>query len=330
MSKSKKSETQTKTELVKSLTEIKDKSLSFLGGMTSHPWFYKIALMGLSITLTFLLISKLEGYASSSPEFQLHPKSIDISVKDVQSWAKGEWGAKLETAILSELSSNIEKEGPMNLFERGLCDRIAKRFEQSPWVSYVANVERRYPATISVNFKLRKPRVAVKLVSGSFAIIDGEGYRIPIIIDNEDQLATLKSELVAPLMTVLGVQSEPAAVGGCWKDDGVRLAIVLDKELQDDGLYEKLPVIAIDVRLVSPTKDASVDPCLILVTPEGSAPVRYGFPESERQYGEPTAETKLRNLETILGMNETLEGYSYVDLRFNPPLTPAQRQGRRD
>jgi hypothetical protein len=202
--------------------------------------------------------------------------------------------------------------------EPGICERIARAYQENPWVEEVTSVRKIYPNHIAVDMTLRRPVAGVRF-AGRYYLVDASGRRLtrgllgwpqgvdalPVILVNENVLPPL---------------------GEVWQSRAVQAGCSIARTL----LYtrDRLPTrfSAIDCTNMGPQRDVRKSD-IVLVTHEGTF-VRWGrSPLILNSPGELTPEEKILKMMVFEKKLGPLSSYRYVDIRFDniqhgPQLRP--------
>lgn len=240
----------------------------------------------------------LRNYVSQLACYQVDTHTL--APKALPSWA-GE-GVKRDLALLPGLPDRFSIMAP------GICKRIARSFERSPWVAEVTSVRKSYPNRIHVRMKLRRP-VAGVLVGRKYYLVDASGRRLTGAIDRWSQGSDA-------LPVILSTTRELPAPGDIWANEGVVAGAAVAGTLLNSREGLRTRFSAIDVGNVGGRR-SRYDSEIVLVTHQGTR-VKWGrSPLLVRSPGELTPVEKISKMIQFEKRRGPLSSYRYVDIRFD-------------
>ncbi len=161
----------------------------------------------------------------SSPEYRVEFDKLEIT--PLPKWIR-------RSNVRADVFRQLIGQGPLNIMDEDLPQRIAAAFAQHPWVSKVYSVRKQPLGGVKVELAYRRPVCAV------------ETAQLPLPLPVDEEAVLLPGDDFSPLELnayprLTGVDSVPAglAVGQRWKDarviGGAEIAAALNpvwKELQ--------------------------------------------------------------------------------------------------
>jgi len=213
------------------------------------------------------------------------------------------WAGEGVSAELSELPDLPER---FSIMSPGVCDRVARAFENNPWVDEVISVRKIYPNRINVRLRFRRP-VAGVLFGRRYYLVDGEGRRLsPGLTQWPDGTDSL------PI--VVNSARELPEKGEIWSDEDVQAAAAVARTLlaNRDDIRTRFRKINVCVDRRGSRREGPI----LLLTHQGTK-VRWGrSPLLENSPGELTPAEKIGKMIRFEQKRGPLSSYEYVDVRF--------------
>lgn len=199
--------------------------------------------------------------------------------------------------LLDQVMQKSELPAQVSVLDRDLAEKIARAFEEHPWIVAPVEVHLSVPARIQVTFEYREP-VAMIEVSDGFYPVDDEGILLPprdfppAEIDHYPRVTGMKT---LPL----------AGVGSSWGDARVigaaRLAVVLMP------FWNEWNFAAIEVP-ERRSAEQQYDDLDFVVTTNGGSRVIWGRPPGHDHPLELTDDQKIGKLKHYLADEKTFDG----------------------
>src|SRR5262245_23244707 len=179
---------------------------------------------GIGVGLAFIvLLVHRAAYGMLGSQAQYRVKAL-AKVQVAPMWAGGE--------------SSVEVPADLSLFDESMVARVARQFEENPWVKRVTLVERVFPDRVRVRFETRRPHVAVRRAEG-LVLMDADGVRLPGVY------ATAPA--CARSIEIVGTAGAPPPPGKAWTDADVRAGVELVEFAAATPSLRALGVRAVDV-----------------------------------------------------------------------------------
>ncbi|MHC4874946.1 MAG: cell division protein FtsQ/DivIB [Planctomycetota bacterium] len=211
----------------------------------------------------------------------------------------------------------------LSVLDKSLAERVAKAFEQHPWVTRPVNVRVSVPAQVEVTFEYRKP-VAMVEVSDGFYPVDDEGVLLPPRDFPPSELARYPK--------ISGLRTTPlGGVGSTWGDARVigaaQIAVILLPYWNEWRLQD----IEVPKRTEAKQKYEDLE---FVVNTRGGSKIIWGRPPGHQHPLEITADQKIGKLKTYLSACESFDGNweininTFMEVRRNPlPAAQLQKAG---
>jgi hypothetical protein len=104
----------------------------------------------------------------ASPQYQLTVDAIEVTPQPV--WIMRDVKSQVVTDVLLD---------QLSLLDPQVTIRVARAFEEHPWISKVRRVSKQVPARIVVELDYRQPIVMVEAIGGGFWPVDKDGVLLP-------------------------------------------------------------------------------------------------------------------------------------------------------
>lgn len=219
--------------------------------------------------------------------------------------------------VQSEILGGFPSSGGVNVSREEAFTSVKERFVQNPWVEDILSIECRFPNSLFIRAKLRKPFCLAKQ-EGRIFLMDGKGVRLP------GEYSQSPHEFKDFLLILTGISSEPPEPGKPWNDPAILDGISVVKELFSSlkkREIEESGIVSIDLSNLR----GCIDPRLseIVLLSKGRTKIGWGRSARSRRFGELSVEEKVRNLREVLYRIPGLEGLALVEVRFpNPIIVP--------
>ncbi len=249
-------------------------------------------LLGASLVLLAAMAAQIgwERFAQQ-PEFMVYPSTFQL---DTPKWATPELADELRRV------KGLKKR--YSIFEFGLTHKIAKAYEQCPWVYKVLRIRREFPNTIRMELMLRKPAAVVEF-GRTLYLVDEDAVCLP-----RKFYVWPHPSFDVPRVLRAGLRVLPQA-GQVWDDPGVKAGVRLAKFLASRKMLHKFKITTIDASNVG-RPNGRRDSELVLIT-EQHTRILWGSPARSHVPGELTDEQKLVNLVAV----GEAENYDFRRLR---------------
>lgn len=247
-------------------------------------------------------LSRLESYARRLPGGPTRVEWVNLPA-----WLREpSW-----SPVLAELEAATGVTPDVDVSYPRLCETVAAKLVDSPWVERVRRVTKRADGLIAVDAIFRRPYAWVER-DGIAHLIDDTGAVLPLRMQPE-QVDTQRWLLVR------GVQAKPPPLGQRWVGDdlgaGLKLASFLYRAGESNTLECRADLRAIDVSNYKLRRDRmSADLRLILAT--GTTVIEWGLPPGDEYDIQLPAVQKLGLIEGLYRAHGSLPGASRVDVRF--------------
>jgi hypothetical protein len=249
------------------------------------------------------------------PEFELNPLALGLS--GCPEWVNAQ---QMSLELRKELA---DVPSGRSVFDRDIVAAVRDELRRSPWVLDVTAVRRELPNSLQVKAIFRKP-MGLVLMGGRQYLVDADGYWL------REDLFSRPREWDSARMPVIvdSLLGESPPVGERW--DGPRLAVGarLSELCRRGGLFERLPVVTIDVTRVG---RGQAEPEIALIAASGAV-IKWGKSSVYEKVPGLTAPVYLKpdseKIEMLLSKLQdypSLEGIQFVDLRFHNQIVFAKR-----
>jgi hypothetical protein len=245
---------------------------------------------------------------SCRPEFILD--SSALSFRNCPSCARADYMAE---QLRKQLTVAL---GSGSIFEKDLCERVERELRASPcfWVREVRSVRRLMPRKLEVDLVFRQPAALVQFGDYSY-MVDMDGYWLP---DDLYYRTGVWGNQSLPVIVNRNFRGAPPYARQ-WDGPALAAGIRLYDFLLKEGVFEQLPMKAIDVTHVGESGDV---PDIVLLT-RGGALVKWGCSDAYAELEglslpswEHPDSGKLEMLRAKLGEFPGLDKVEYIDLRF--------------
>ena len=306
---------------------------SFAGWLVQQRWFRRAALYGLVVLLGALVIAGMNQYVAAQPQYRIdlgHVLPRDVSV----TWVSGDGRALVIQSLNASLWAGLAADDALidrktlrrspaearraSLIDDELVPRIAAAYASSPWVAEVMGVRKAYPESLSVRFRLTRPRLAVPTDAGT-VLVDGSGLVLPLIFPDANAFDEFNADCRPPLPLVSGVEGAPPTVGRAWAHSGVRAALSVAGELHRFDAAKAFRLTRIDASNVGGTRSATASEIVLYGRPTrvgytgADIRVMWGRDPASAKYGERSPRAKVADLmRECAGANTSTR----LDLRY--------------
>lgn len=254
---------------------------------------------------TVCCLEWLRSQVMSAPEYNAEPK-IKLEFMRGSEWV-------LQEGWLPRIQASLKPPKDCRLTSDELLREVAKEISASGWVRSVEQVNRGMDGTIRVLCDYRRPIAMVLTNRGKYIPIDKDGVRLP------EEYEKVESD--SGWMRILGVQSEPPAVGRAYgeqRDDAdavaaVRLAFVLFSQAE---IADKIS--GIDVSNFN-GRENKFKTHITLYPRDGRPGIGWGSAIG-REVEEPGLVDKLRNLALYL-KSDSPQAYADLSVYRNGVLS---------
>jgi len=262
------------------------------------------AVLGLLIA-TICGLEYLRAQVLAGSEYN-PPLKIKLEYPEGSEWVEQEgW--------LPRISASVKLSTDRKLMDSNLLPALADQLRDSGWISHVLQVTRDMDGTVRARCEYRRPIAMMLTNRGKYIPVDKDGVRLPEEYD--------KVESDSGWMRILGVQSEPPAVGHAYGEKtpdhdavaAVRLAALL---FGQDEIAARIS--GIDVTNFEGRED-KYKTHIKLWTRDGRV-VKWGSAIGREVY-EPKVTDKLRNLALWLRTNSP-QAYADLTVYRNGVLAP--------
>jgi hypothetical protein len=180
---------------------------------------------------------QVRGHVLASEEYYVDPQNIVVTPQPP-------W---IHSDIRAEVFQEASIDGPLSLLDSNLTVRMAGAFASHPWIANVERVSKRFPSSVEVVVRYRRP-VAMVAVRGGGLPVDADS----IVLPSED----FSQEQAARYPRIDEIHTTPVGpVGTPWGDVAVTGAAQIAAVLADE--WERLT--------------------LARIVPAGRKPARAGF-----------------------------------------------------
>lgn len=270
----------------------------------AQKWFLNTVFILMILGVVALIVERIWSSAGKSSTFRVNTAQWTTPIP---SWVK---------LTKKTLSARIQQDDflkkPHSIFEKDLEKNVAARYEALPWVRKVTSVAKEYPNTLDIEVEWRAPVARVRYAGREY-LLDGDG----VVLDpvNYDE-----GKLDYALLVIEAVAQPPAAlsVGKPWPAEDVAAAAKMAQFLQPllKDLRKKAkdqpvdPIMGIDLRNYGNERKSA-----ILLRTAGGKFIKWGKPPGKESPNEPSAETKLKNLQKIYNNSPGLTAYKDQPLK---------------
>jgi len=263
----------------------------------------RLVIFGSLPVICYFLLMEMRKAVVRMGQFQICSKNIRL--EKAPQWA----GAPVKDAILS-----CKLPGRFSILEEGISEKIVRAFEANPWIEKVVAVEKRFPNTVRLKLKLRRPMAFISS-AGKYYLLDEKGVRLPGVYSEEARRSSglpLIASIKRSVPEIGKVADNEAMIAGC----GVA------KVINDEKRRLRTQIDVIDVmNFGGRLRRGGAE--ITLVTADG-ARIKWGRSPGEFHPGELSAEKKIENLKavryTLALQGQPLSSKEYVDIRFDPPV----------
>lgn len=228
--------------------------------------------------------------------------------------------------IQDSLANQHLFDGPVSIFNPDLLLMVQQAYEGNPWVRDVVAVRRKFPGTVLIELRIRRPFVSVDH-HGRYRVADDEGEFLPFEIDRPlpgTVLLTMRGE-------GRGVLDE-RGYDQQWYREAVQEGIAVVDEIwsyADSPVFDHVGIDAVDLsnfqgRLSRQNSE------VVLLTDEKwldsngvRRPVSINWGRSAWHFMgslERPVAGKFRHLETVIAERGGLGGFKMVDVRYDRVL----------
>ena len=201
-----------------------------------------------------------------------------------------------------------------SILQEGISEEIAAAFEANPWVEKVVAVEKKFPNTIHLKLKLRRPMAFISS-NGNYYLLDEKGVRLPGVYSEEARKSS-------GLPLVASIKKSVPQVGKIADNDAVIAGCGVAKMINDEKKRLRTQIEVIDAMNFGGRLQRGGSE-ITLVTSDG-ARIKWGRSPGKFHAGELSAEKKIENLKavryTLALQGQPLSSKEYVDIRFDPPV----------
>lgn len=253
----------------------------------------RLALVG-ALLLAALAVGPFYAWRIVGPkvlagdDYRLTPERIEL-VPPPESirWIRRD--VKQDVARQSRLDDGL------SLLDDDLNQRLSQAFSLHPWIEKVVRVEKRYPASATVEVVYRKPAAIIAIGEDRWQPIDATGVTLPA-----DDFSPTEARRYPQ---VAGVRNgPPGPTGSRWNDARVLGAAAIATALGDDWNRLKLQWI-----IVSDSPSAEGDYSYQLLTQWGRR-IHWGrAPRQGTVAADSTARAKIASLRSYVEKNGSLD-----------------------
>ncbi len=186
-------------------------------------------------------------------------------------------------------------DGPLSVTDGNCLERVARAFARHPWVAKVVRVQKRYPASLTVDLVYRRPVCMVEAPGGPVPV-DAEA----VVLPRQDFSPVEATHY--PHLAGIG-QRPPVRAGEHWADAKVLGGAEIAAAVLSD--WERLGLQRIEPAVADPARP-SAEPLFALLTRGGSR-IAWGFPPGANVPGELSAGEKVARLKRYLAEHDTLD-----------------------
>ncbi len=269
-----------------------------------------VALLGAGIVL-YPAFVRMTPDLSERDEYRLQASEIDFP--EPPRW--------IPENLLDQVIERGKLPEELTVLDDSLAERVAKAFEQHPWVTKPVNVRVSVPARVEVSFEYRKP-VAMVEVSDGFYPVDDQAVLLPPRDFPPSELGRYPK--------IVGLRTTPlGGVGSTWGDARVigasQIAVILLPYWSEWGLQN----IEVPKRTEAQQKYEELE---FVINTRGGSKIIWGRPPGHQHPLEITADQKIGKLKTYLSACESFDGNweininTLMEVRRNP-LPAAQIHG---
>jgi hypothetical protein len=197
----------------------------------------------------------------------------------------------LQPRDVVEINSAVSFGRRASMYDRGICSKVAARYDGNPWIERVVAVRRRFPNTIVVDLAVRRPFASVRS-AGRFHVVDANACRLPV-----RSAGAGAAEVQYPVIE--GIRVQAPVTGGNWQGrpikDALRLAILLQEVLKGRGAGMRLA----SVEVVEEKGSLDDLPQMVARTASGAL-IDWGSYSHNSSVLIPSVQEKRKELERVL------------------------------